>query len=151
MAKVEDVAAQILERCGRMTTMKLQKLTFYCQAAYLAETGSPIFEEDFRAWVNGPVSPELFSKHRGKFFIYPGELTSEAGTLSADALAVIDGVCDELGDLTANALVEKTHGEQPWLDARQGCDPQSHSQEIISKESIKAYYRTHPVVESLLV
>ena len=108
MAKVEDVAARILDICGRMTTMKLQKLTFYCQAAYLAKTGSPIFEEDFCAWINGPVSLKLFEQHRGKFFIYPGQLDGTDKALPEDSLPIIGAVCDKLGYLTANELVEKT-------------------------------------------
>lgn len=149
MARIADVAARILERCGRMTTMKLQKLTFYSQAAYLAQTGSPIFREDFYAWVNGPVSPVLFDQHRHKFFIYPGELVAEENALSQEAVEIIDTVCDELGTLSANALVEKTHNEEPWIVARKGCDPRSRSREIISKDSIKSYYRTNPVIRAL--
>lgn len=145
MAKIEDVAARILDTCGRMTTMKLQKLTFYCQAAYLAETGTPIFEEDFRAWVNGPVSPELLNQHRGKFFIYPGQLDSTDEALSANALHIIDDVCDNLGGLTANALARKTNSEEPWINARKRAHSR-RSKEIISKESIKDYYRLHPLV-----
>lgn len=146
MAKVEDVAARVLDNCGRMTTMKLQKLTFYCQAAYLAKTGAPIFDEDFCAWVNGPVSPELFNQHRKKFFIYPGQLDGAGDALPDNALPIIDAVCDNLGGLTANALVEKTHREKPWLNARKGAHLQSRSKEVISKDSIRDYYRLHPVV-----
>lgn len=146
MAKIEDVAGRILDNCGRMTTMKLQKLTFYCQAAYLAETGTPIFEEDFCAWVNGPVSPELFNQHRGKFFIYPGQLGGTDEALPEDSLPIVNAVCDKLGYLTANELVEKTHSEKPWINARKGDHPLARSGEVITKESIRDYYRLHPVI-----
>ena len=62
-----NVARYIIEQCGSMTTMKLQKLTYYCQAWSLAWDGEPLFEEDFQAWANGPVSPELYQHHRGFF------------------------------------------------------------------------------------
>lgn len=146
MAKVEDVAARILDNCGRMTTMKLQKLTFYCQAAYLAKTGSPIFEEDFCAWINGPVSPGLFKQHRGKFFIYPGDLDGIDEALPEGSVPIVDAVCDKLGYLTANELVEKTHSEKPWINARKGDHPFARSGEVITKESIRDYYSLHPVV-----
>lgn len=146
MAKVEDVAGRILDNCGRMTTMKLQKLTFYCQAAYLAKTGTPIFEEDFCAWVNGPVSPKLFEQHRGKFFIYPGQLDGTDKALPEDSLPIIDAVCDNLGYLTANELVEKTHSEKPWINARKGAHPRVRSGEVIAKKDIEVYYRLHPVI-----
>ena len=45
MAHVVDVAAYILECLGSVSTMKLQKLTFYSQAYYLVEHGTPLFPE----------------------------------------------------------------------------------------------------------
>ena len=65
MARIDDVAAYILENLGSVSTMKLQKLAFYSQAYYLVEFGAPLFSEKFEAWANGPVAPELFRKHRG--------------------------------------------------------------------------------------
>lgn len=62
-----NVAAKILEIMGPMTTMKLQKLVYYSQAHSLATTGLSLFPEDFEAWTNGPVSLELFNRHRGRF------------------------------------------------------------------------------------
>ena len=60
MAKVKDVAQYILEKQGDMTTIKLQKLVYYCQAWALVWTEAPLFEEKIEAWANGPVTPELF-------------------------------------------------------------------------------------------
>ena len=67
MAHVVDVAAYILECLGSVSTMKLQKLTFYSQAYYLVEHGTPLFPEEFEAWANGPVAPDLFKRHKGEF------------------------------------------------------------------------------------
>ena len=55
MATVLDVAKYVLEHNGRMTTMKLEKLVYYCQAWSLGWDEVPLFEEDFQAWANGPV------------------------------------------------------------------------------------------------
>ena len=55
MASVFDVAKYILNNKGRMSTWKLQKLCYYSQAWSLAWTETPLFEEDFEAWKNGPV------------------------------------------------------------------------------------------------
>jgi uncharacterized phage-associated protein len=72
--KVVDVAEYILELHGPMPTMKLHKLLYYCQAYCLVTQDRPMFDLDFQAWVNGPVIPELFELHRGKFLIRHGEL-----------------------------------------------------------------------------
>ena len=55
-----DVANYILDKMGELTTMKLQKLTYYCQAWSLAWDEKPLFEDDFEAWANGPVSRKLY-------------------------------------------------------------------------------------------
>ena len=55
MMTVLDVAAYILERQGSMTTMKLQKLVYYCQAWSLVWDERPLFDESIEAWANGPV------------------------------------------------------------------------------------------------
>ena len=67
MASVLCVANYILRKIGPTTTMKLQKLVYYCQAWSLAWDDKPLFDEDFEAWANGPVCPELFKHHKGKF------------------------------------------------------------------------------------
>ena len=69
MANIFNVARYILSHKGKMSTWKLQKLCFYSQAWALAWTEKPLFEEDFEAWTNGPVSPTLFDAHRGRFSV----------------------------------------------------------------------------------
>lgn len=74
MAEVIDVAEYILSKCGPMPTMKLHKLLYYCQAWCLVTQDRPLFDDDFEAWPNGPVIPELFELHRGRFLVRAGEL-----------------------------------------------------------------------------
>ena len=60
---VFDVARYLLSCMGEMATMRLEKLAYYCQAWSLAWDGVPLFPEDFEAWSNGPVCPQLFETH----------------------------------------------------------------------------------------
>ena len=48
MATIIDVAAYILREYGPMTTMKLQKLTFYAQAESISRHGAPCSTRIFR-------------------------------------------------------------------------------------------------------
>ena len=77
MVTVFDVAKYILEQHGPTTTVKLQKLVFYCQAWSLVWDKVPIFDESIEAWANGPVVPVLFSKHKGKYNIVLAVLEME--------------------------------------------------------------------------
>ena len=71
MLSVFDVAKYILQMdTNGMTTMKLQKLCYYCQAYSLGWTNEKLFYEDIYAWKNGPVCRTLFNAHKGIFLIY---------------------------------------------------------------------------------
>lgn len=146
MTTVVDVANYILNKYGTMTTMKLQKLTFYAQAQALAVTGHPLFPEDFEAWKGGPVCRELYAQHRGMFLIHPGELAAaHPQPITNDKKAIIQSVCDHLSSHTGNALSNRTHAELPWQDARGDTPPNNSCNKTISKESIQNFYSTHPI------
>jgi len=60
MAHVEDVAIYIMEQCGPMTAMKLQKLVYYSQAWHLVWDEEPLFSDPIEAWANGPIVRSLY-------------------------------------------------------------------------------------------
>ena len=148
MAHVVDVAAYSLEDLGSVSTMKLQKLAFYDQVQHLVTTGAPLFPEDFQAWRGGPVVPELYALHRGKFLIRPGELSSGDSSALTDAeRGLIDRVCSALGGMTGAELSERSHLESPWLHAREGLAPSAPSDAVITQEAMRSYYQGHPVLD----
>lgn len=150
MARIVDVAARVLDETGTATTMTLQKLAYYAQAEHLVRTGRPLFPEDFRAWRGGPVAPELFALHAGKFLIRPGELDGARaeGALSTAEEALIAEVCAAFGTYSGAELSERTHSEAPWKDARGDLPPSEPSTTVITKDAIHAYYSEHPVLGS---
>lgn len=142
MATVFDVAAYILHEKGEMTTMKLQKLVYYAQAWSLAWDGKPIFENDFEAWANGPVCPELFHSHQGQYVV-PRDFYGKEGNiknLSGDEKDTIDAVLRDYGDKDSQWLSDLTHKERPWKEARQGISTGTRSNHIVSKETMQDYY-----------
>lgn len=150
MRSVVNVAAYILDHYGPMTTMKLQKLAYYSQAYHLSAHGEPLFGEDFQAWVNGPVSVELYGRHRGKFMLRPGELGAAVtghAPLEGWARQEIDAVCGVLARRSGNELSGRTHREAPWMDARRGLGPADRCSRVIPKDAMEEYYSAHPVVQ----
>ena len=147
MARIADVAARVLDETGTVTTMKLQKLAYYAQAEHLVRTGRPLFPEDFRAWRGGPVAPELFALHAGKFLIRPGELDGALaeGALSTEEEALIAEVCAAFGTYSGAELSERTHSEAPWKDARGDLPPSEPSTTVITKDAIRDYSK-NPVL-----
>lgn len=140
MANVFDVAKYILERQGIMSTMKLQKLCYYCQAWSLVWDDSPLFSEDFQAWANGPVCPELFRKTQGSFSVSADDETGGENNLTDNQKDTIDHVLAHYGEHDAQWLSRLTHMEEPWKIARVGIPSGVGCNRIISKESMAMYY-----------
>ena len=140
MASVLCVANYILRKIGPTTTMKLQKLVYYCQAWSLAWDDKPLFDEDFEAWANGPVCPELFEHHKSKFTLKADFFDDCQYSFDEEQKETMDAVIEYYGERSPHWLSELTHKERPWKDARKGYAPGDPCQEIITKESMLAYY-----------
>lgn len=140
MANVFDTARYILERSGPMSTMKLQKLCYYAQAWSLVWDDSPLFDEDFQAWANGPVCPELFYKTHGKYKVDASDETGGDGDLTENQKDTIGKVLDYYGGHDAQWLSQLTHMEDPWMEARVGVPAGVGCANVITKESMAMYY-----------
>lgn len=128
-----------------VSNLKLQKLVYYAQAWHLAINGSPLFEEDFEAWIHGPVIPSLY--HQYKIFGWhpidrdiPDEALFE---YLGDVSHFLGEVSDEYFSVDAYDLERMTHLEAPWLQARAGLPSDASSNAVIRKEWMKEYYRAH--------
>ncbi|MEN5418299.1 type II toxin-antitoxin system antitoxin SocA domain-containing protein [Stenotrophomonas sp. TWI169] len=139
MNSVFSVAKFILERTGEVSAMKLQKLVFYAQAWHMVWEEEPLFEEDFQAWANGPVVPELYAKHRGMFLV-DSSLFADAEDVSGNVVDNIDKVLGFYGEKSGHWLSNLTHSERPWLDARGDTEIGERSEALISKAAIAEYY-----------
>ena len=142
MASVFDVAGYVLSEIGYVSTMKLQKIVFYSQAYSLAIFDEPLFPDDFEAWVNGPVCPQLFQAHKGLFVVGEGDLRAESHPekVTGKQIQCVRHVLSALGQLNGQQLSELTHAERPWLDARAGCADSDRCSNVITKQAIKEYY-----------
>lgn len=140
MASVYDVATYILEKIGRTSTMKLQKLCYYSQAWTLAWGDEPLFDEDFRAWANGPVCKELFYRTQGEYSVEAEDERGDSSKLTKEQKKNIDKVLEYYGDKDAQWLSRLTHMEDPWKNARKGMFDGESGNQIITKESMAIYY-----------
>jgi uncharacterized phage-associated protein len=143
MASVFDVAAYILEKKGEMTAWKLQKLVYYAQAWSLVWDQRALFAGRIEAWANGPVSPDLYGAHRGKFMI-ASIPCGKATALDATARETIDAVLDYYGDLHPQELSDLTHAEAPWREARGHLLPGAQCQNEITHAAMAEYYEALP-------
>jgi uncharacterized phage-associated protein len=136
---VFDVSQYILEKLGTLSTMKLQKLVYYCQAWSLVWDDEPLFNEEIEAWANGPVVPALYQYHRGSFAISK-IAHGNSSKLNPNQKDTIDNVLKTYSSRPAKWLIDLTHMEDPWLDAREGLDANERGNRTISHEAMFDYY-----------
>ena len=138
-ATVFDVAQYILKQRGQMTTLKLQKLVYYCQAWSLVWDERPLFQEKIYAWANGPVVRDLYNAHKG-FFEIADLPQGKIENLDTRARETIDAVLNFYGNKTAQYLADLTHLETPWKKAREGYPEGAYSDVEITTASMAEYY-----------
>lgn len=143
--KMLRVIAYVFEKLEEVTPLMLQKLLYFIQGIYSALYGRPIFEEDCRAWVHGPVYPEVYELFRdfkynpiddARFALFEGT----ADALTEEEKNVIDLVVNTFGMYGGKVLERITHNETPWKEARKGYGDSIPSSELLSKERIMKYY-----------
>jgi uncharacterized phage-associated protein len=139
MANVFDVAQYILHKQGKMTTMKLQKLVYYCQAWALVWDAKPLFAEQIQAWASGPVVPNLYNVHRGNFEIDSLPVGNQ-DKLKRYEKDTIEAVLGHYGGKEAQWLSDLSHLEEPWKQARKGKKPGQSSTREISHAAMGEYY-----------
>lgn len=119
-----------------LSNMKLQKLVYYAQGLHLALNGTPLFKERIEAWAYGPVVATLYHAHKqhGPRGIPPVE---DFNPLSIDenTREFLDEIFEVLGQFSAVRLMEISHDDQCWKDAKEAGD--AELDKVITLESIK--------------
>lgn len=123
-----------------LSNLKLQKLVYYAQAWHLALYDTPLFSEDFQAWIHGPVIPDLYQKY--KHFGWQPILADSHPELPKETEVFLDEVAQEYFAVDGYELEQMTHTELPWKKAREKLAPDEPSQAIIEKDWMKEYYKS---------
>ena len=141
MATIFDVADWFLSKAS-MTPKKVQKLCYYYKAWGLALYDQDFLPDDeFQAWVHGPVCPKLYQKYKN-FGWNDIPKTQDNSELFADnEREVLESVWLTYGEMSANALEVQTHVEEPWRMARVGVGEFENCENPITNESMRAYYK----------
>ncbi|MBQ8672665.1 MAG: DUF4065 domain-containing protein [Bacteroides sp.] len=120
----------------RLTNLKLQKMLYYQQGYHLAAFGTPLFEEDVEAWMYGPVVPCVYDVYSRYGSATLPETDNPIELLEEEEI-LFNQVYQAYRDFSAIGLMNRTHNEQPWLQAL----PHDRGT-IIPCESMKSYFMT---------
>lgn len=130
------------ERGELLTNLKLQKLLYYAQAWFLALHDEPLFQEDFQAWVHGPVLPSQYQRFKHNQWRPIMDDVMPPTEIEPRIEAHLDEILDVFGSEPATALEIMTHRERPWLEARGGIAPDEPSNAVVRKETMQDFYRS---------
>ena len=139
----------ILKKYGPMSHLKLQKLLYYCEAYHLAYFDDSLINDEFEAWIHGPVSRKIYNELKDKSILYTdlsfnNSYNTEKALkekLTIDQFQLINDVLEELSSWTGFELENATHSELPWIEARNGYSPADRCENIISKTTMKTFYQ----------
>jgi len=141
-SEIADYFIYVANETGSyLSNLKLQKLLYYAQAWHLALYDVPLFEEDFEAWIHGPVIPSLYEQYQ-TFEWRPLLKEVQKPQFSEELQSFLEEVTDEYFILDALELEMMTHREAPWIEARGNIHKDEPSYTIISQQSMKDYYKT---------
>ena len=134
-----DVAECILSKTGSISSMVLEKLSYYCLVWSLVWFDKPIFQNKFQAWVDGPVCNDLFQKHKKKRVVSANSLNSNHVFNEFEKL-IMDSVISIYGKENGEFLSSLTHNEKPWRLTRGNIPDNARSTKIITNDLIKESY-----------
>ncbi len=139
--QIMDISNWFLHK-EKMDQKKLHKLCYYAYAWYLflnnnslSDLRTCLFENDFEAWVHGPVSKSLYKKYPfvGMEALEP---KGDIRKLDDDTVGFLEELYNVFKNFTGNELEAMTHKELPWINARGNLDPWEPGTTIISNEDM---------------
>lgn len=139
MPTAHDVARYFVslvdEEAGdSISNLKLQKLLYYAQGFNLAFYDKPLFGESIKAWMHGPVVPQVYHEYKdfgsGPVSVIPVNLDD----YSDQVRSLLDDVYTVYGQFSASKLRDLTHEEPTWKNT-----PQS---ETIPLPLMKDFFKT---------
>ncbi|MBR1603546.1 MAG: DUF4065 domain-containing protein [Synergistaceae bacterium] len=137
------IAKYIIKYCNKsnlsISNLKLQKLLYFIQAAFLVERGQPCFSDEIEAWDFGPVVPAVYYKYKiygGTNIPYVNNNETLFVSISKADKDIIDRIINDCAKYTASMLVDITHKQTPWLKAYA-----PYTRNIITKDSIMEFFK----------
>ena len=145
--KMLVIISYIFEKAEDITPLTLQKLLYYVQGIFMVNYGKPLFDEECQAWEHGPVYKQVYNMFKGfkyspiddkRFVIFKNKIQ----LLTNEEKEVIDMVVNSFGMYSGKTLEYLTHKEAPWDDAFDGDCVCGYTNEPITKEAIRDYFKS---------
>lgn len=139
MSKNLNIATRYFINELKPDTLKLQKLLYFAQGVSFCIHDEEMFEEQFEAWVHGPVIPSVYHQYKAYGF-NPIDIPYSIEDISESQLEVLEYVKNHYGNYDGKYLETLTHSQDPWIHSRSGLDPDERADKIMPKEIIAEYF-----------
>lgn len=130
-----------------ISPLKMQKMVYFAYVVYLLQKKgkNKLFQEKIEAWPSGPVVPSLY-KELKKYG--SGPIERDFADISIEEFEkkyssikkLLDEVYEYCQRLTAFQLVEITHNERSWIEARKNLEPHEPSNKQLNDTDILEEY-----------
>jgi uncharacterized phage-associated protein len=133
----------------KLTGKRLQKILYLCQLFWFIDhEESNMIPEDFVAWPNGPVIPEIYDHfsvwQEGDMYPHP----FVKNELSEEEANIINIIVDNTIDIPTEAIIDYT--QTPFGPWEQVYKSGQRIYPVISKDSIKQYICTEEAQRELI-
>ena len=134
--------ARTIGNLGRwsLSNFGLQKIAFIAEVIYLGRTNEPLVDEDWRAWMYGPVQPKLY--HQAKIFGHnrvPDIFVADLLDINSAEGRAINDTYDMMKVFTPEQMLDMTC--QPGGAWERNYDSEMRGK-LIPKSDIRAEYAT---------
>lgn len=128
-----------------ITNLDVQNILYFAQGWHLAIKGERLFQEELRAWVHGPVVPEVYFR-LAQYERDPIPVTEVRGDPVLDlpeaVRTFLDQIWTKYSAYRTGKLVELTHEQAPWKNARGDIEARQKSETPLSTSDMMEFFRT---------
>ena len=119
--------------------LKVQKLLYLAQGYSFAFYDRPLFHNEIEGWVHGPVVPDVYKLY-SEYKYNPITISYENIVLDKETEDVLLYALKKYSKYDTKYLEEITHNQEPWINSREGLDPDERSDKTINKLNIANYF-----------
>ena len=123
-----------------ITPLMVQRLIYFAQAWYLANTGNALFDDEFEAWATGPVATSVFGRFEHAAFEHI-PFIDNVRSITGTKLECLEAIQERYGVYKAQKLDELSQeAGGPWEKARGKLAPEARCNTVITKDAMKRFY-----------
>lgn len=142
-AKIYDVSLYLISKLKEIDSLSLQKLLYFANGLSNKFLGKHLIEDESEAWKYGPVYKDIyecFSYYGYKKLDYDELLKNSSMNLTDNEKKYLDSIIKNFGLYGGGVLREMSHLTDPWINTRNGLNPDESSSRIISLDDMDSYF-----------